>query len=78
MPDMLADGHNWRTGRNQMTAERAGRSRLIIGRKDLRKKRPCMCCAQPFISYGNHNRLCARCKNQESDFSCLGADLSRR
>lgn len=61
-----------------MTKQRAGRARLIYGRQDLKQKRNCLCCAGEFVSYGKHNRLCARCKTQESDYSSLGADLSRR
>lgn len=61
-----------------MIEERAGRSRLIFGRVALKNGRPCMCCGRVFVSYGIHNRLCARCKSQESDYSCLGFDRSRR
>lgn len=61
-----------------MIEKRAGRKRLIFGRIDLKRSRACMCCGQDFTSYGNHNRLCARCKCLESDYSCLGLDRSGR
>lgn len=61
-----------------MKQTRAGRSRLVFGRHDLKNGRPCMCCNELFVSYGIHNRLCARCKSQESDFSFLGLDRRRR
>ena len=27
------------------------------------KVRPCMCCKKPFLSLGNFNRICKKCKN---------------
>ncbi|WP_417517360.1 hypothetical protein [Minwuia sp.] len=61
-----------------MSETRQGRARLVIGRQKLRAPRRCMCCNEPFTSYGVHNRLCSRCKTQESDFSFLGLDTTRR
>ncbi len=30
-----------------------------------RNERACLCCRQPFISQGPHNRLCDRCRRQD-------------
>ena len=39
-------------------------------------ERKCMCCRQPFLSEGIHNRLCKPCKEGETgdddDFSVTG------
>ncbi|MDP2737517.1 MAG: hypothetical protein Q8O82_02135 [Pseudorhodobacter sp.] len=29
-----------------------------------RKTRACLCCGSPFMSEGNHNRLCAGCRTR--------------
>ncbi|WP_416899604.1 MAG: hypothetical protein ACMVY4_07835 [Minwuia sp.] len=60
-----------------MGKRRQGRPRLIIGRQELRQKRDCLCCGEAFTSYGRFNRLCANCKNDESDYSILGFDGRR-
>jgi hypothetical protein len=28
------------------------------------KRRPCLCCRDPFLSAGPHNRLCTKCRGQ--------------
>ena len=33
--------------------------------KKEKKKRDCMMCYKPFMSEGNHNRICWRCKNTD-------------
>jgi hypothetical protein len=41
------------------------RLETIEGRSQ-RRERPCMCCRQPFMSDGPHNRLCTRCRGKET------------
>ena len=60
-----------------MGEKRQGRARLIIGRKDMRQCRKCMCCGEPFTSFGRFNRLCSGCKGQGADFTALGFDRRR-
>lgn len=31
------------------------------------KARKCMCCREPFISEGPHNRLCTQCRSKPSE-----------
>lgn len=61
-----------------MSGTRASRSRLIFGRLDQKQRRNCLCCGGGFVSYGAHNRLCAKCRHEDSDFSYPGDDRSRR
>ena len=35
--------------------------------KLLGTERPCMCCLNPFLSEGIHNRLCISCRNKSAD-----------
>ncbi len=34
--------------------------------RSLPSTRRCMCCQDPFVSAGNHNRLCPNCKNNDN------------
>lgn len=37
-----------------------------LAARPVRRARPCMCCRQPFMSEGPHNRLCGRCRGKET------------
>lgn len=39
----------------------------LLNKRDSFKKRDCLCCRVPFLSEGNHNRLCFRCRTQSED-----------
>lgn len=51
-------------------AIRVSRSRLKLSKVKTaagQTRRPCMCCQQPFMSEGKHNRLCDPCKDVAAD-----------
>lgn len=49
------------------TAKSAYTGRLTRAARAKSTLRPCLCCRQDFPSQGNHNRLCASCRSQDSD-----------
>ncbi len=34
-----------------------------------RKTRACLCCGRSFLSEGNHNRMCDRCRRRSHEFN---------
>ena len=34
-----------------------------------RRKRACLSCGRPFLSEGNHNRMCDRCRRRSHEFN---------
>lgn len=36
---------------------------------EAKARRRCMCCAQPFVSEGPHNRLCPHCRRKSQPVS---------
>jgi DNA-binding CsgD family transcriptional regulator len=51
--------------------DRARRAQISKASHEAKKRtrRPCLCCGQPFMSEGPHNRLCSNCRSKSQEVS---------